>query len=213
MLVHNQSIPKPEGGVQEGQMFLVPLPKSYAGNKIEAPTGQWKDGLCHFCAAGWSHPSLWCSLCCGTIAMAQIMSRMQLTWLGEPGPLKQTKKAFSVVLTLTICYFIYCWSLEFAALPYATPADEPIWLSYSRIGGSLIFSLYSIYALCRTRQSVRTRYQIPETHCQGCEDICCSFWCNCCVTAQIMRHTGEYETYPGVCCSQTGHPPGTPIVV
>ena len=179
---------------------------------IEAPTGKWKDGLFGCFNEGFFHPSLWCAWCCRSIAMGQIMSRMQLSWLGEPGPVSRTRQAFSVVLVLTACYFIYSLALELASLPYEV-GTEPTLFFYLRIGGNVLFTVWSLYALCRIRQTVRTRYQIPEQYCQGCEDFCCSFFCSCCTVAQMMRHTGEYETYPGICCSKTGHPPGTPIVV
>lgn len=202
----------PESGVQEGQLFLAPLPKNYAGTMIEAPTGRWKDGLMDCFTNGVCHPALWCAWCCHSIAIGQVMSRMQLTWLGQPGPITRTQQAFKVVVILTISYYVYSIALETAAFEYSIEA-EPLLFSYLRVAGSLLFMLWSVYSLWRTRETVRARYQIKEQICNGCEDFCCSLWCSCCTVAQIMRHTGEYETYPGVCCSATGHPPGTPIVV
>lgn len=140
------------------------------------------------------------------------MSRMQLTWLGEPSTLYHTSKTFSVVIALIVNYFIYSLALEFAAMPY-TEDTIPTSISVLRFIGNLLFSLWALYALYRTRANVRARYQIPEQYCNGCEDLCCSFWCSCCVASQMLRHTGEYETYPGTCCTKTGHPPGTPLVV
>ena len=144
--------------------------------------------------------------------MAQVMSRMQLTWLGEPSTLYHTRKTFRVVVALIVSYFVYALALEFAAIPYAD-ADPPATMAFFKLFGNLLFSLWALYALCRTRENVRARYSIPEEQCMGCEDICCAFWCSCCVTAQMLRHTGQYETYPGTCCTPTGHPPGTPLVV
>jgi Cys-rich protein (TIGR01571 family) len=151
--------------------------------------------------------------------MAQVMSRMQLTWLGGIGSANMTRQTFMVVLMLTVAFFVYCLALEIAAFPYTStstvesPVDPPLYISVLRMAGDLLFSLWAFIALCRTRRAVRERYQIPEQHCKGCEDACCSLWCGCCVAAQMMRHTGEYETYTGVCCSATGHPPGAPLVV
>lgn len=144
--------------------------------------------------------------------MGQIISRMQLTWLGEPGSLIQTSKAFKVVVVLVTCYTIYSIALDLAAWPYS-PGSEPKAIPILKNIGGVLFSAWSIYSLCRTRQSVRARYQIEQQYCLGCEDLCCAVWCSCCSTAQMMRHTGEYETYPGVYISKTGHPPGTPLVV
>jgi Cys-rich protein (TIGR01571 family) len=148
------------------------------------------------------------------MAMAQVMTRMQLTWLGGIGHANMTRQTFVVVLMLTVAFFVYCLALEIAAFPYSSAnSSPPVYIAVLRMAGDLIFSAWSFVALCRTRRTVRERYQIPEQHCKGCEDVCCTFWCSCCVAAQMMRHTGEYETYNGVCCSATGHPPGAPLVV
>ena len=186
----------------------------YDGPRINAPTGHWKDELCDCCSEGLCHPSLCCAIWCRSIAMGQIMSRMQLTWLGGPGPLYRTRQTFSVILMLTVAIFLYSGAVNTLALQYEPFTKEEVptaLLMASRIG--MIFVVWYIVALCRTRKTVRERYQIPEHSCKGCEDCCCAYWCSCCVTAQMLRHTGEYEHYPGVCCSATGHPPGTPLVV
>lgn len=191
---------------------MVPLPDSYKGERIKAPTGQWKDGLFELFNAGICHPSLWCSLCCTQIAMGQVISRMQLTWVGEPGPISRTQQAFAVVVVLTASFIVYSTCLELANMPY--PLDDGIpFITTLRVVGNVLFTAWSIYALCRTRETVRARYQIPEETCEGCEDLCCSVWCGCCVTAQMLRHTGEYETYPGNWFTSTGHPEGTPVVI
>lgn len=57
---------QPEGGVVEGQVFLVPLPADFAVGEpqLNIPTGRWKDGLWDLTNAGICHPSLWCACCC-----------------------------------------------------------------------------------------------------------------------------------------------------
>jgi Cys-rich protein (TIGR01571 family) len=144
--------------------------------------------------------------------MGQTMSRMQLTWLGQPGAITRTRQTFLVVAILVFSFFVYCTALEIAAMPYEM-GQEPTFIPALKFAGNLLFTVWAVYALCRTRQNVRARFQIPEENCKGCEDCCCAFWCGCCVAAQMLRHTGEYETYPGTCLSATGHPPGTPLVV
>lgn len=206
--------PQPEGGVNEGQVFLAPLTKSYDGPRIAAPTGSWKDGLCGCLNAGFFHPSFCCSLWCNPIAMAQVMSRMQLTWCGTPGPLARTSKTFQVVLMLLAAFFVYSIAMEVILLKFPlVDGQAPLYVSILHIAGDLLFFVWSLLALCNTRKAVRQRYQIPEQHCKGCEDVCCSLFCSMCTVSQMMRHTGEYETFPGTCCSATGHPPGTPLVV
>jgi hypothetical protein len=100
-------VKKPEGGVQEGQVFLTPLPETFDNPRIDAPTGKWKDGLLNCCSLGFLHSSFWCALCCTQIAMAQVMARMQLTWLGEPGSLISTKSTYKVrAILYTILGFV-----------------------------------------------------------------------------------------------------------
>lgn len=202
----------PEGGVMEGQTFFTPLPASAGDDRIQAPTGRWKDGLCDCFSVGICHPSLCCSIWCDKLSMAQIMTRMSLTWLGEPGQKVSTQSTFKVVVLLLASYIMLSTSLEIASLDY-TPATTPTFIVVLKFVGSILFGTWSTYSLCRTRQNVRRQYSIPEQHCQGCEDLCCSLFCTCCTVSQMARHTGEYETYPGVCCSTTGHPKGTPFTV
>lgn len=191
---------------------MAPLPPNVISPRIKAPTGRWKDGLCDCFSLGIIHPHIWCSFCCSKIAMAQLMTRMQLTWLGEPGARTATQNTFKVVCILLVSYIVYSTSLEVAYLDYEK-AEIPKLIVSMKFIGSFLFGIWSLYSLCRTRQSVRARYSIPEERCVGCEDVCCSFFCTCCVVAQMSRHTGEYETYPAVCCTTTGHPPGTPLTV
>ena len=204
----------PEGGVREGQIFMAPLPRDYNGPRLRAPTGQWKDGIFDCFNAGICHASLCCSLFCTPIAMGQAITRLNLTWLGEAGSFLQAQRAFGVVCTLVLCYMMYSTSIQWAELAYDEPEDVPQYIPALAFVGNFLFSLWSVYSLCRTRESTRARYQIPETtKCGACEDFCCALWCSCCVSSQILRHTGEYETHPGVCCTPTGHPAGTPITV
>lgn len=199
---------QPAGGVKEGQVFLAPLPATYNSSRLLAPTGRWKDSIYDCFSTGLFHPSLWMSLCCTQIAMAQVMTRQGLTWLGEPGKLFTTQKAFLVVVALVVCYFIFSGALILASTPYDEPPQS---ITIIRFCGIVLFSFWSIYSLCKTRENIRKRYSINEVYCKGCEDLCCSMFCSCCATAQLLRHTGEYETYSGSCCTRSGHPAGTPL--
>lgn len=224
----------PEGGVKEGDTFLAPLPKLFDSGvdykRIEAPTGRWKDGLFACGTYGWCHPALCCALCCTQIAMGQVMQRVRLTWLGHPASTTPSRwysirNTFKIVCIIVVAYTIYSTALEIAAMPppdYDPTVDGayyyvPPVVPYLRTVGSLIFTIWSLYALIKTRESVRATYSIPaHEKCAKCpivEDFCCSAFCSCCVTAQMLRHTGEYERYEGRCCSATGHPVGTPAVV
>jgi len=208
------SVEVPPGGVVEGQVFTIPLPDDFAVGepRVNTPTGKWKDGLFDLLNAGKSHPSLWCGLCLTQVAMAQVMQRLRFNWLGEPAPDAASKSTFKVVVTLVICYVIFTVSLEMAEASsnyYAIPA----WIPTLRFIGGVLFTIYSIYSLMKTRENLRDKYSIPEERCVGMEDLCCSMWCSCCVVSQMARHTGEYETYKGSYCTETGMAGGTPAVV
>jgi PLAC8 family len=52
------------------------------------------------------------------------------------------------------------------------------------VGGC--FALYTIFAICRTRQAIRKKYQIEAGYCGNvCEDCCCAFWCSCCTVSLV----------------------------
>eukprot|EP00934_Nitzschia_sp_Nitz4_P008582 Nitzschia sp. Nitz4//scaffold1_size375055//18726//19561//NITZ4_000208-RA/size375055-processed-gene-0.285-mRNA-1//1//CDS//3329540841//8572//frame0 len=202
----------PEGGINEGESFLTPVPNDHQVRRIVAPSGKWKDGLCDCFNLGIFHPHLWCAFCCSRIAMGQVMTRMHLTWLGEPGPRVATQNTFKVVVILYLSYIVYSVALAFATADY-TMYTVPTGLTVMKWLGNILFVVWTVYSLVRTRQSIREQYSIPERQCVGCEDLCCSLFCTCCTVAQMARHTGEYETYPGVCLSETGLPKEAPYTV
>ena len=74
-----------------------------------------------------------------------------------------------------------------------------------------LFALYFLIALIRTRRSVRDQYSIPSGCLGCCEDFCCSTFCGCCAVSQMARHTGDYESNNGVCCSDRGLPKSAPL--
>jgi hypothetical protein len=57
----------PEGGVEIGQTFSVPLPEvvgSLITGSISIPVGHWRDGLFDIFHYGACHPAVWASCCC-----------------------------------------------------------------------------------------------------------------------------------------------------
>ena len=101
----------PEGGVVKGQRFIVPflppveepvavavgeaIPASSATHKKSRsgsargahvggiPRGVWRDNLCDCCRFGPCHPHFLNAWFCRPILMAQISTRMKMTWLGQ----------------------------------------------------------------------------------------------------------------------------------
>ena len=61
----------PTGGVEQGQVFTVPLPtdvESAVHQTIQVPVGHFRDGLfCgNLCNYGVCHPHCWTACCCTT---------------------------------------------------------------------------------------------------------------------------------------------------
>lgn len=192
----------PKGGVYNGEVFMVPLPSSDDTERLNAPTGRWKDDLFGCLSKGLYHPtkglchaSLLCACCCPEILMGQVMTRMSLNWCGKPVSKAASKETFKIVCILAFLYFIFNFLND---------------MGLSVLLFMYLLAFWAKYALCQTRISVRNQYSIPGSQ---MEDCICATCCTCCTVSQLARHTGEYETYPGICLSSTGHPVGTPMTV
>jgi Cys-rich protein (TIGR01571 family) len=206
------------------------------------PTGRWRDGICDCLSKGLCHPALLLACFCKPLAIGQVMTRMGLSATGggaaglPPGS-RRTSSAFKAVATVMVLYLAADYTMSLVWLiggflvasssssSSASPASSsdstptvPTWLLAMRFIQYLVevlFWLYLLVALARTRAHVRKRYRIPEQHCPTgcCEDCCCSCWLPCCTTLQIARHTADYDSYPAACCTETGLFPGAPRVV
>ena len=99
---------------------------------------------------------------------------------------------FNVLLVVTVL----------SAVPLAVKVLAGVVLAAFNVPIFLSF----IHLLIQTRKLVREAYGIPEGRCEGLDDILVSVWCPPCSLAQMGRHTGEYETYRALCCSETGLP-------
>lgn len=205
--------------VQEGEIFLAPIPQGYKTEElVNVPTGRWKDGLFDFCHYGCFHPHFWCALCCKELAMAQVMQRLRLSWLGEPLEGDRALSTFRTVVTIVICYVVFDFSMDM--LLGGSGQGGYYYSSYENMNPvlptlknlvALLFSLWSTFALYKMRRNVRSEFSIPEQNCVGCEDCMCAVFCGCCSVAQIARHTGDYETYSAMWCTETGLPNHAPF--
>ena len=112
----------PLGGVERGQKFWVPLsPQDSAVSsgtapavqKMNVPVGGWKDGLCSCCRHGPCHAHLCTSLWCHALAAGQVISRLQLNWLGKTtNSQAQKASAFTTLFTISMIYFcakLFVW--------------------------------------------------------------------------------------------------------
>ena len=118
--------------------------------------------------------------------------------------------------------------------------DKVLMAQISKIIAASCFTIYFLVVTINARRNIRRTYSIPG---DACEDCFLSTFCSCCVgelyekedftndtidavsvrvdlicfvffiVSQMARHTGEYEKYPGVCCSSTGLPDTAPMLI
>ena len=200
----------PEGGVVEGQMFLAPLPdKLAAQRKIQAPIGQWKDGLFSCLSHGIFHPHLWCSFCCCNIMLGQVMSRMKFSWLGSPTYGPDASTTFKIVAVLVASFLVFVIAMDSYEYSFIITGEtnqiSPL-VTLCKLVAYLSFLFWSIYSMSKTRFHIRAMYAIPEYHFPGYEDLVLSTCCCCCTVAQMARHTGDYDRNKATVFTNTGLP-------
>jgi Cys-rich protein (TIGR01571 family) len=166
--------------------------------------------------------------------MGQVMHRLGLDCTGKQAYTSKKLRTFQIVASLAAVFYIvdiivrtmyYMEYTKYATMSTAEdgtniPDDE---LSAAALASgqavvilylilfvsTLIYVIWMVCTLTRTRLSVRERYEIQGS---AVEDCCCSLWCTCCTMAQLHFHTGEYETHSSVCCSKTGLRHGINVV-
>jgi Cys-rich protein (TIGR01571 family) len=143
------------------------------------------------------------------------MTRMRVDWTGDPdGYRSGGLSPFKVMVMVTICnYALYVFVNALTQSYTVTPSEygaQPVipgWVALLvglRAIVGVCLALYVLIAMIRTRRYIRKKYAIPEQYCSGCDDCCLSFWCGCCTTSQMLRHTADYRAYNANCCSDTG---------
>ena len=130
---------------------------------------------------------------------------MKMTWLGDPTtpPSEEYKKTFRTVVTIVICNFLI-QSIFYCPATIPTDTDDytsylvqnddvdcPMWKQRLTNATSMIFGLYALIVMIKLRMRIRSKYNIPEKNCTGCEDCCCIFFCGFCSVVQ-MAHPVSY---------------------
>jgi len=152
--------------------------------------GRWKDNTYDCfndvptCLMGW---------CCPWIQIAQTYEKVL-------GP---RKMCVSILGTFLLFYFLLLSTSNF----YNKTGYTFYLYTYRTM--AFLSNLYVLVLLTTIRKGIRNYYNIPETTCKGCEDICCSFWCPVCSSCQNARHI--YNNTPeggrgGCNCTSTGDP-------
>ena len=189
------------GPVAEGTPVVVPAvpsPTKQSQPKTDdfGRTETWSHGLCDCCST-FFQPLFWMGCCCSPLVFAQLMTRMRLNWCGEPDRVHAGAKTFETVVIIFILYL----SLSLVGLHFA----------------GILFFIYSMIAFTRARGAIRRRFKIPAKIfgcCSGgLEDCCCVFWCGCCSSIQMARHTHNEDKYPYNACAHDGLPIYAPVLM
>ena len=187
----------PEGGVVEGQRFTVPFTPSAtaavatavalnpptgwrSGGEAGIPTGMWRDSFLDCCRFGCCHPSFCCAFC-KPFFVAQLLTRMKMTWLGQRthlGDGTQTDQRWkSTFLNIFLVLAIYGVLQSFLTPKVsinldATNIDDAIVVPESDgLMGSLssglngLLGFYILYLVVQLRATMRHVYSIPEENC------------------------------------------------
>mmetsp|Transcript_35019 Transcript_35019/g.80968 ORF Transcript_35019/g.80968 Transcript_35019/m.80968 type:complete len:192 (-) Transcript_35019:20-595(-) len=154
------------------------------------------------------------------------MTRMKVNWCGTSVPMEFS---FTIIRTIVVFSgFISCLAmLEEFFFPGSATVSEMFSIDIYELTGSepgsgigdmfffisilppILFSIYYIIVLGKTRWFVRRRYSIPQ-RCPG-EDYVCSIACSFCAITQMARHTANYGMYKSHLFTRTGLPRNTPL--
>lgn len=149
----------PEGGVAKDDIFLVDLPPNYKNPTYQVmeniSTGRWKDGLFDLFKYGICHSHWIMAFACRELAMGQVMTRMRLDWLGNR--MSRPTNTFLTVLIMVACWFIFDFSMAML-VQYGSDngyyyGDDDTLTSWIRSIVGLLFGVWSIYALYKTRRN------------------------------------------------------------
>jgi Cys-rich protein (TIGR01571 family) len=204
----------PRGGVKEGQEFDVPFTcnldeseRSSTEQEVTlaiqssseecqefdeqgTPLGRWRTSLCACCDVV-TQATFWMGFCCTPILVAQLLTRLRLTWRGHEGPPEEISLSFNRIVVSMIITMAFANILMLGAV------------------FSVVFFLCVVVVVgTNVRRHVRKKYKIPKSlptkWGDSVDDCCCMLWCGCCSSIQIARHTHDDLVYPGAGCTTTG---------
>jgi Cys-rich protein (TIGR01571 family) len=208
----------PEGGARKGELFTgITVCGESHSDHYNIPRGAWRDDLCDCCKHGCCHAMLCLACWCPPLALGQVMTRMRLDPCASKTQGGVYWTAFKVLALVYFVFFATVQALTTLTTSYVASHTQigegnivalPVWVLCVQAVHhllNLLFTVYVVFILTRTRAHVRRAYDIPEMpQIRRCEDCCCAFWCTPCVITQMARHTADYSTYRADCCSDTG---------
>eukprot|EP00536_Pseudo-nitzschia_multiseries_P001860 jgi/Psemu1/294605/fgenesh1_pm.24_\ len=198
----------PPGGVREGEEFETVIdPKRKYHDQYNAiwydkngvPHGTWRNRLFGCCDV-LTQSTFWMGLFCTPVLMAQLITRLGLTWNGREGPPEETYLSYNrIILGLVFVMGLY-------------------WIPvFGTICVFIYYLVVVVYVGSHVRGYMRKKYQIPSTLparcCSRVDDTCMMFFCGCCSSIQMARHTHDDKDYPGHACTTTGLEYDAPSIV
>ena len=165
-----------------------------------APIGGWRNSLCSWCDV-LTQSTFWMGLCCTPILIAQLITRLRLTWNGQPttNPEEASLSFNRIVLSMMIVLAV--WKVPL-------------------LGGMVLFGFWMLmvtYVGSSVRNYMRHKYKVPPTLPTQCghriDDGCCMLFCGCCSAIQMARHTHDDKEFPGHGCTTTGLGVDAPKIV
>ncbi|RHY34231.1 hypothetical protein DYB28_013614 [Aphanomyces astaci] len=132
-------------------------------------------------------PNCLMASCCPCVSLAQTVHRIGMYTFTNAllvfGALYITTSVLSILqsssMSSTVVYNRSGWVV------YSTTSTIWSWIS-------LCVQILSIVLIMVIRKRFRITFQIPGS---DCDDCCCSFFCSCCVMAQMATHAEAYTPH------------------
>lgn len=207
------------------------IPSAAKGQETSAltkPESKFSSSLCECCDCGAYGLSCVVVSCLSPVSIGQLYERI----IGGSGSCRLITIILAV-LTLAMLFLQGTQSALLSSSPaaayfagkaveYTSLASEagaapvnPAAMIVGNVAGLISFgvSIASCILICKVRQKVRSRDNIPETSCCKCcfgEDCCMSFWCLACTQCVLFRHEGLTNDKYNF-CSPTGETLATAV--
>jgi len=196
----------PEGGVKEGEEFMVP----FAAIGSTGPR-EFKHSLCSCCETC-PCPCLW-AFCCyfDVIFLGQILQRMKLNFLGQPTseqPTSEQPSGKRNTCTIFLLIWIVIFTIQGIAGATTSRIDDEGGADdgsivyppgyYIIVATNVIISTFLTVAATLARNHLRKKKNIEGICCKGdgcLDDCCCVYWCGPCTNIQMHRETAGHEVF------------------
>lgn len=140
---------------------------------------------------------------------------MYLNWIGDFRDPERNPARLSTFKVLMVIFAIYLIGVYMtsANLLEEVLLELPLPIFLPMTWWDFLFWVYCFVLVMKTRSYIRRKYSIPESHCHGCEDCCCAFFCLPLSVCQMARHTADYDTFRATVCTENGLPQNSPEIV